>query len=43
MIKDNIMFLNDDTIITEPTDEELAKIESELMDIINIDGDDLEE
>ena len=42
MIKDNIMFLDDDTIITEPTDKELAEIESELMDIINIDTDDLD-
>ena len=42
MLKDNIMILNDDIIITEPTDEELAEIESELMDIINIDTDDLD-
>ena len=42
MLKDNIMILNDDIIITEPTDEELAEIESELMDIINIDSDDLD-
>ena len=42
MIKDNIMFLDDDTIITEPTDEELAEIESELSDIINDDSDELD-
>ena len=30
------------TPIPEPTDEELAEIESELMDIINIDTDDLD-
>ena len=42
MLKDNIMILNDDIIITEPTDEELAEIESELSDIINDDGDELD-
>ena len=42
MLKDNIMILNDDTIITEPTDEELAEIESELSDIINDDSDELD-
>ena len=42
MLKDNIMILNDDIIITEPTDEELAEIESELSDIINDDSDDLD-
>ena len=36
------MILNDDIIITEPTDEELAEIESELSDIINDDSDDLD-
>ena len=42
MLKDNIMILNDDIIITEPTDEELAEIESELSDIINDDSDELD-
>ena len=42
MWKDNIMILNDDIIITEPTDEELAEIESELSDIINDDSDELD-
>ncbi len=43
MLKDNIMILNDDIIITEPTDEELAEIESELSDIINDDSDELDQ
>ena len=42
MLKDNIMILNDDIIITEPTDEELAEIESELSYIINDDSDELD-
>ena len=42
MLKDNIMILNDDIIITEPTDEELAEIESELSNIINDDSDELD-
>mgnify|MGYP001409282418 CR=1 FL=1 len=36
------MDITDDIIITEPTDEELAEIESELTNIFKDDSDDLD-